>query len=281
MPRKPPGAKAKGLGAELRALREARDLSLSAAAAPIGLSKTILSRLETGQRNISPDEVAGLLAVYGVTGSDRDRLLAMARTAGEAGWWELGIPGLTPDSATLADYEATASEIVSWAPLLIPGLLQTMPYARAFLECYSLPADVIEARVTARLRRQQTMWRPDVSYAAYIGETALRSVVGDRRVMRSQLLALLEAGRRDNITLRVVPTANGSHLGQLGAFLLLGFPAAPTVVHVEMVASGVFHDQPALTDPYVLAVAQLQNVALSETESARIVSGIADELESR
>jgi transcriptional regulator with XRE-family HTH domain len=133
MPRKSPGAKAKGLGSELRVLRKAAGITLEQAASALGLSKQVVSRLETGQRNIDADEVAGLLALYAVSGPKRDQLLTMARTLDDPGWWELPMPGVTRESATLADYEDRASRIVNWAPLLVPGLLQTMPFSRSFM----------------------------------------------------------------------------------------------------------------------------------------------------
>jgi hypothetical protein len=256
-------------------------MSMEEAARPVGLSKTILSRLETGGRNISPDEVAGLLAIYGVTGEERDRLLNMARSADEPGWWEVGIPGMTKESATLADYESTAVKITDWAPMLVPGLLQTMDYARAFMQVYQLPREVIESRLIARLRRQQTMWRPDVEYTAFLGEAALLAEVGGPAVMGAQLHALLETERRPNIELRIVPMRTKAHLGQIGGFLLLEFPQASEVVHVELAASGTFHDEPPLTDSYVRAVAQLNEVAASATESTRRIEELAAETGNR
>ncbi|HWE89278.1 MAG TPA: helix-turn-helix transcriptional regulator [Pseudonocardiaceae bacterium] len=279
MASKSPGAKAKGLGAELRVLRQRAGMTLEDAAKPVDLSKTILSKLETGHRNIAFPEAIGLLALYGVVGEERDRVLTLARSVDEPGWWEVGIPGMTKESATLADYETIANGLTDWAPLLIPGLLHTMDYARAIFGMYDLAPHVLEARLNARLRRQQTMWRPEVTYTAYLGESALRSVVGDATIMAAQLHALLDAQRRSNIAIRIVPQNLGPYLGQLGAFLKLDFRPAETVVHVELLHSGVFHDEPRLTDPYVKAVAQLAEVALSATESTRMIDAIAHEME--
>jgi transcriptional regulator with XRE-family HTH domain len=96
MPRKPPSPKAKGLGAALREERNRAGVTLEQAASAIGLSKQVVSRLEKGQRNIAPDEVAGLLGRYGVTGRKRDQLLNLARTLHDPSWWEQSMPGMTP-----------------------------------------------------------------------------------------------------------------------------------------------------------------------------------------
>lgn len=273
MPKRSPGAKAKGIGARLRTLREETGLSLRAAATAVGWDKGRLSRLETGAQNITVEDVAALLAILGVTDDRRDHLLALVRNDEEPGWWERNL-GVTKESATLADYESQAIALVDWAPLLIPGYLQTMDYAHAFMELYGINPNDIGLRLSARMQRQRVV--AGTPYTAYLGEPALRTIVGDKRIMAAQLAALLV--REDN-TVRVVPDTATAHLGQLGAFLLLRFPVAPTVVHVELLRSGVFLDDVKLTAPYEEAVNQVAGVALGETESASLIGAIRGELE--
>lgn len=274
MPKRAPGARAKGIGAKLREYRiEAGFTRLESVAEQLGWNKARLSRLETGVTNPTVDVVASLLTIYRINDDRRERLLEAVRAVDEPGWWEK-TAGMTKESATLADYEHEASELISWAPLLIPGLLQTMDYAGAFLETSGLGPDDIGARLGARRERQRAVSAR--RYTAYIGEPALRAVVGGRRVMDAQLTAL---ERRDDVTIRVVPTLCAAHSGQLGGFLLLRFPSAPVVVHHEMLASGVFLDDPALTAPYETAVTQIGAVALGETESARLITQIREEME--
>jgi transcriptional regulator with XRE-family HTH domain len=275
MPRKPPGPKAKGLGAELRSLRDHAKITQEQAARAIGLSKQGVSRLENGQRNITPDEVAGLLGIYGVTGPKRDQLLTMARTLQDPGWWELNMPGMTQESATLADYEDRAVRITDWSPLLIPGLLQTMEYARSFMLDDGIAPNEVESRLTARLRRQYRLRRDDVEYTALIGEPAL---IGNDVIHRDQLSALEEAVNRPNVTIRVVPTQNMPRLGRVGAFMALSVPPT-TVVHVEMARSGAFLDDEAYVAPYVRRVMRLSEVALSETMSMRRIVDVRDGME--
>lgn len=272
MPRKSPGARDKGIGAQLRVLREEAHLTVRAAATAVGWDKGRLSRIETGNQIITIEDVAALLAILGVTDERRDQMHALVRND-EPGWWEKNL-GVTKESATLADYESRATEVVSWAPLLIPGLLQTMDYANAFMDLYGISSDDIGLRLGARARRQRAV--SGTPYAAYLGEPALRTIVGDRRVMAAQLAALID---RDDISVRVVPAAARAHLGQLGAFLLLRFPVAPTVAHVELLSSGVFQDDPRLTAPYETALAQVGSVALGETESASLIVNIRREME--
>lgn len=276
MPRRSPGAKAKGLGAKLRALRKEAGVTIEVAAAAIGKSKQVVSRLETGQRSISPDEVAGLLALYGVTGARREQLLSEARTLDDPGWWELPIPGMTQESATLADYEEGASRITSWAPLLVPGLLQTLDLSRAFMLADGIPREQVEGRLTARLRRQARLNRRDVEYLALIGEPAL---IGDAPELGDQLSALVAAAQRPNVAIRLVPTAAIPLHCRRGPFIAIESPTDRLVVHVELMAGGVFLDEPDLTAPYVRVATRLTEVALDETESLRRIAHMRDRME--
>jgi Domain of unknown function (DUF5753) len=56
----------------------------------------------------------------------------------------------------------------------------------------------------------------------------------DASPMRAQLHALLDAGRRPNVTVQVLPLEVGTHAGLDGPFILLGFPEeiAPDVAYV-------------------------------------------------
>jgi transcriptional regulator with XRE-family HTH domain len=276
MPRKPPSPKAKGLGAALRDERNRAGVTLEQASRAIGLSKQVVSRLEKGQRNISPDEVAGLLGLYGVAGRKRDQLITMARTMEDPGWWELTMPGMTQESSTLADYEDRATRIRSWAPLLIPGLLQTSDYARSFMLDDGISPSESEARWAARLRRQERLSREDVEYTTLIGEPAL---IGADAIHRDQLSALIEAAERPSVTILVVPTRTVPRLGRVEPFIIMDIPPAEIVVHVELARSGAFLDEEPLTAPYLRRMSRLTEVALSATESRRRMVDIRDGME--
>ncbi|MFD7659810.1 helix-turn-helix domain-containing protein [Actinosynnema sp. NPDC059797] len=275
MPRKSPGPKAKELGAELRTLRKNSAITLEQASVAIGLSKQVLSRLETGKRNIAPEEVAGLLGLYDVTGPRREQLLTAARTLDDPGWWELNAPGLTPESALLADYEDRASHITDWSPLLVPGLLQTPDYARAFMLDDGVAPTEVEARLAARLRRQERLCRDDVRYTALIGEPAL---IGNDDVHHDQLQSLVAVAERPNVTIRVVPVRSMPRLGRVEAFMMLDVPPA-LVVHVEMARSGVFLEEESLTTPYLRRAGRLAEAALSATLSLRRIIELRAEME--
>lgn len=278
MPRKKPGVRARGLGAELAAIRKAAGLTVTAVAEKLGWSKSMLSRLENGLRNIVPEEVSALLALYGVTGAERDRLVGTSRNLDEPGWWAVGLPGLPPESVTLASYEAEAARVVSWEPMLVPGLLQTMEYSRAFMLADGVALDQVELRLTARLRRQQVLRRAGIEYVGLIGEAALRSCVGSADVMHEQLCHLRDIAKLESVAVRVIPTRSAAHPGMVGGFQLMEFSSARPVVHVELARTAVFLDDAPMTGSYREALAGIDSVALDARESQHLIADIVREL---
>jgi transcriptional regulator with XRE-family HTH domain len=280
MPRKSPGARERGLGAELRAIREAvhPKLTVTRAAGLLGWSKSMLSNLENGKRNTTAEEIAALLAIYQVTDGRRDELIEKAKGSHGPGLWERNLPGLPHESNTLAGYEAEAVRMLCWEPLLVPGLLQTMDYTRAFMLIDGVDLRDIEPRLMARLRRQQVL-RGEVEYVALIGEAALRVTVGGTKVMAEQWRHIARAAEASNVSVRVVPSAV-VHPGMVGPFLLLEFRTAKPIALVELQRSAIFLERGDAT-PYVTTAARVEAVALDETESLRRITARAEELEGK
>src|SRR5690349_6877320 len=76
------------LGARLRGLREEAGTSREAAAAAIGSSAPKISRMELGRTPVKARDLAGLLALYGVSDeAERESMLALCRHGSARGWW--------------------------------------------------------------------------------------------------------------------------------------------------------------------------------------------------
>lgn len=269
------------LGEELRRLRESCGLTLTEVVSRIGISESFLSRIEKGKRVPSPEDVSALLVIYGVTGEERQELLTLARKAGQPGLWQRdGSPGSR--FATLKLLESRATGLVSFEPLMIPGLLQTMPYAEACLQKLLMldDRDALDERVAGRIHRQAVLrgfGAPPL--VSIIGEAALRCPIGGRTVLRNQLRYLIEAAERQNVTLRIVPTMVGGHPGLLGSFLRMRFADRSSVVFLENQTSSLFLEDHIDVNVYDQAIVVLLSVALSEENSVRLVAEMAATLE--
>lgn len=269
--------KAQGLGAQLRAIRRERtDLQMKDIAQRLDWSVSKMSRLETGQQPIQSDEVAAVLAILGVTGAERDRLMAMARTPDEPAWLDPVLRHALPGtSITLSTYEAEASAITDWSPLLIPGFLQTMDYGRAFMLADGIAETAIGARLMARQHRQKLL--DQVSYTAFIDEAVLHRRVGDERVWRNQLRHLLDIAEQDNVTIRLIAVNSDAHSGLISPFLLLEFDEKPPIVHIELSRSGVFLSEESETAPYTETRARLFSISTEEADSLRAIKAMLEE----
>ena len=119
-------ARIRSIAGELKELREQAGMNTRREAArKVDMSPATLNRLENGSRAIDPEEISALLAVYGVTGSERDRLLRLSREANTSGWWETGDAALPNELTPLINFESEATAITDISMLLVPGLLQT------------------------------------------------------------------------------------------------------------------------------------------------------------
>lgn len=280
MPKPKPKPQARGLAEGLRAERKATKLALVEVADKLGWSQSTVSRVETGKRPASPEEVAALLAVYGVTGERRDSLVEMSRDADRSNWLETRYADVPEQAKTLAKYESEAVRLAYVGVVLVPGLLQTRSYTSALMNSGGVPPADIEARVTLRMERQKVLnGKNPPKLVAFLDEAALRRRIGGAHVMADQLRHLIELSAKPNIDVRVAPFDVGGHPGIDGAYFLLEFGNANPVVHVEHKRSGLFLHETKDVDPYVEATATMNAVALDPMQSGRMLEAIAADYE--
>jgi transcriptional regulator with XRE-family HTH domain len=280
MPQRPATARARGLGAELRELRKKADLSTRDVAQQLRWSASTVNRIENGGRNITSEDVAALLALYKVTGTERDRLLELAREADQPGWWETTNSQLPAQLTALIGFESEATNITYIGLALIPGLLQIPEYARALLAGFGVPKSEIETLVVARLGRQAILSKPNPpEYLAIIDEAVLRRPIGGSQVMAAQLRHIVTVSKRPNVTVQVIPFDHGAHVGLDGSYVILDFAKAQSLVHLEHKRSGIFVDEPADVEVFTQTTETLRKTALDSAQSTKFIASITGEYE--
>jgi transcriptional regulator with XRE-family HTH domain len=262
------GARSRALGTEIRKIRESLKWGLHVVAKPTGLSPATLSRIETGQRECKPEELVSILTVLGVKGADRERLLRLTRDTSRAAWLGLGEDGTFRFTA-MTSYEDDAVRMQDVEPMLIPGLLQSAPYARAVLTAGN--SANIEAAVQARLLRQANLSRPSLQgYTAIMDESALHRPIGGPSVMAHQLAHLLNLASWDRVSIRVVPFDVGMYLGLDGRFTIFELPRKVRVVYFDGHGSGAFFEG-SLTDSFRHTLRSIEQDALSQEDSTELI----------
>jgi len=266
---------------ELRRLRARSGHSCATVGAALGISASKISRIETGRIGLQADEVAALLGFYQVAKPLREELLELVRRAAEPGWWQVQGSRLPELWQELIDFERSATAIINYEPLLIPGLLQTADYAGALIAAANpaLSEDEVETRVAARTTRQALLGRPHPPrLLALLEEGVLRRVVGDPGLMRRQVRHLEDAATRSNVTVQVVPTAAGAHPGLGGPFVILEFDGDPTLVYLEnRRGSAILEEEDDIAEA-TMALRHLQRIALSSEDSLALLAEVAREL---
>jgi hypothetical protein len=272
--------KARALGGMLRDARTERGIGLRAFANELGRDAGLLSRWETGDRVPKPTDVAQILTKLGICGERYDEILDFCYGAGDPRWLAVTLPDQHRMMTALLDFESTADAIIDVAPLLIPGLLQSTGYVRAIMTAGGIPDGQVEKRIETRLGRRKTVTRKDPArLLTFIGESAIRQLIGDGTVMVEQLRHLQRMSELPNIDLRVVPSDVGWHPGLEGAFIIIESDEMNPVVHLEVRHSALFLHEEDDVQVYREAVDMIGRVALEAPESALFIAAEADRME--
>lgn len=264
------------LGAELRNLRKDTGMSMIDLADQLGRRHSHISRWENGKMIPSEADMGAILGLLGVTGTERQRLLRLARDAADPNWVA---PGVERQLAALMEYERTADVITNVEPLLVPGLLQTSDYARAIMTGAGANRGEIEQRVTMRMGRRDILTRGSLRFRAVVGEHALRYPPCEPLVMVDQLRQLRKWAEASNITVQVLPLAARYTPVLEGAFVLLEFPHGRPVVQMEHYRSSTTITDSKDARDYQAAADTLVHAALSTAESDALIAAIAEETE--
>ncbi len=276
-------ARLKRLGAALRSLRTASDLTVDQVATSLGWSGSKVSRIETAKQIVSPSDVRELVALYELGADEIEKYVAIARQVKQRDWWHKYDDVLPEWFEGYLGLEAEASKISTYESDLVPGLLQTERYAAAVLGAFPLRTTPEEMERSVDLRRARQERLSDNSplvLDAVISETVLHRAIDGAAVMREQLEHLVAMMERPNITLRVLPFASGQHPGINGSFSVLEFdPDDGRIVTVETLTSTLYIEKSRDVGIYRLAFDLIRCAAFGPDETADVITATARELE--
>ena len=282
-----PTGRRRRLAAELRRLRARSGKAANEVAGELGWSKAKISRYELAQSGLKPSDVKSLLDYYGVRGTHRNQLMALAEEATKKGWWEEYSDILADEYKAFIALEAEATTMLHWQVNVVPGLLQTEQYARHILlglqEVATVPPTVVERRVETRLIRQQRLSRdPPLQLNAVLDESVLYRRRGDHSVMQAQLQQLAEASDLPNINVQVLPL-NRSHRLAVESFVILQFgeeheTTLHDVVNTEILNSELYVEGETDTYEFRLAFEHLVKESLTPAESRDLILRTAREM---
>ncbi|MCL8015076.1 helix-turn-helix transcriptional regulator [Streptomyces sp. AS02] len=256
------------LGAELRHAREKAGLSQEQLGQLLFASGSFIGQLEAGTRRIQPEHARVLDEVLGTGDFFQRNCRATAKSR------------YPEHFAEAAEAEAEAIEIRHYAPMLIPGLLQTPAYARAVNRAHAptAPEETIEEWVDGTMARTRLLAHPTKPLLwAVLDEAALRRVTGGRAVMAEALHHVAGLARRGRVIVQVLPFSAGAHKAMEGSLKLMDFEDAPPLVYFEGVGTGRLEDDPATVTRLRFTFELLMASALSPEKSLALIEAVAQD----
>ncbi|MER5973926.1 helix-turn-helix transcriptional regulator [Streptomyces sp. NPDC002055] len=256
------------LGAELRHKREEAGLTQDELGRPLFVSGSFIGQLEAGTRRMHAEYARQIDDILKTDGFFERNCEAATKSR-------------YPDHfAEAAEAEAVAQTIKEYAPLLVPGLLQTEAYARAVFRAFQPTAteEVIEERVAARLERARLLDDPTTPLLwAVLDEAVLRRTVGSHTVMTAQLRHIAELTHRHRIIVQVLPFAEGAHAALGGSLKLMTFTDAPPLAYLQGLGTGELMDDPSSVAQYHHSYDLVRAGALSPEASLALLEAVADD----
>lgn len=268
------------VGLELARHRARAKMSLTEVSAQVGFSRAKVGHMETGRQSQDQGDVRLLLAHYGATDEEVERLISLSDQADEAGWWAPWAMVVPDWFTTFVGLERLADSTFVFEPVVLPGLLQTEAYAAAITaDTPRVRGDHTERFVALRAARAQRLTdaaRPLTLHAVF-AEGALRLAVGDEAVRRDQLRHLVDMAARPNVTVQVVRPEDGFHPGAAGQFVVLDFETVRSVAYIELMDGAVYLQDADQVLTYTSAAKRLARVALDPERSVELIASMIEQ----
>ncbi|MFG2113229.1 helix-turn-helix domain-containing protein [Streptomyces sp. NPDC048718] len=264
------------LGAALRELREASGLEAKAVARGAVMSRSKLSKIETGSTAPSVTDVDCILTAIGVSDEVKAEYMAAAReaTAEVTAWRLVRRLGYSRKQQQIQAVESQTTQLRLFQPALVPGLLQTPEYVRAVFARRDISEAQLERTIGARLARQNILYSEGKTFRFIITESVLRWRIVPPLVLVGQLDRLISVSRLPNVDIRVVALSTRQTDFPSHSFSIKD----ERTVTVEMV-----HAEMVMTDPrdialYVSKFERFGENALSGDAMRSLIESIRDDL---
>ena len=269
----------RAIGRQLAWWRNERGLSLTEAGQRVGFSSAKLSTMENAVQPSAALDIMALGYVYKVPAAEWQAVVVQAQHAAQARM-RLQDTGFSFDPA--ADFKHLVFEAMSLCDFttnLIPAVLQLPQYTDAAIRAeHPVRAERFAAVCKAWSTRLED--NDPLAVQVVFPETVLLQVVGGPRVMKAQLLHLIEVGEIPAVNVQVVPRETGGYPAMGSPFTLLGFPHRQhnDVVYLESSLKGQYVEDPRLVERCAQQFDRLQKVALSPGDSLELIAEAAAEL---
>jgi transcriptional regulator with XRE-family HTH domain len=255
-------------GAELRLRREAAGMTQAELGELLFCSYSQISHYEAAFRRPLPDVAERLDEVFNTDGIFSRMSEMINQSSRHAEYF-----------TAAAELEICAQTISEYAPVFVPGLLQTEAYAHAIIRAADPVATTgtVADRVAARVSRASLLSDPAAPRLWFVlDESVIRRPVGAPAVMREQLHHIRYLIRSNRVLVQVLPFSAGAPaLGSMTSFMT--FTDGPPVVYCEVPHSGQLLDDPALVSRCFRSYDLTRAAALSPEVSLSLIESAAED----
>lgn len=259
------------LGNRLRDLRKDAGLTGRQLAALAGWPGSKISKIEYGKQTPTEGDIRTWCQLTGAADHVTDLIATIRDIETMYVEWRRKLRTGTKRRQEASVVMEANTQLFRWfEPLLIPGILHTAEYARAVMsqviDFYEIPDD-LDAGVSARMERQQILYRGDHRIHVIIGQQALKTEVGSLDTMIGQLDRLLAVASLPRVTLGIVPE-HAAYRVPSNQFIMFD----DRMVHVETVSAELTITQPREIALYAKAFHGLSRLAAHGTSARKLIS---------
>jgi transcriptional regulator with XRE-family HTH domain len=245
-----PSRARKRLGAELRTARTLAGMNQTQLGNVLDRTQGVVSRIEAGQRLLTIAETRAWLQAVRADEDTEDRVLALTEAVhAETSLWSNVYGGRAHLQDVIGDRDRQCTVVRNFQPTVLPGLLQTVDYARAVLriadgQAYEVPGVDRAAALAGRIGRQEILREPGRTFQFVFVEGLLHKEP-EAGVLRAQLNQLLTFAELDTVELAVLPA---SYMGTMPWHnFVLRHPAADD--GAPYVTAELLHGSQTVRDP--------------------------------
>lgn len=193
------------LSRRLRSLRKQAGLTGQVLAQRTGMSQSTISKIETGKRLPSRDEVVNLAKGLAVSPETANELLSLLEDLDlQLGAWRRPPRARSPEDKWVRMAGLSTTTVRIFQSTLVPSFLQTPEYAAETRRRAEIVASGDVGEVAARLDRQELLFRGAKKFVIVITESALRFRVGSVEEMKVQINRVAEVSRRDDVNIGII-----------------------------------------------------------------------------
>ncbi|MGK8510616.1 helix-turn-helix domain-containing protein [Nocardia asiatica] len=279
------------LGRYLREARTALNISLERLAGMTDLSSSVLQRLEKGEATrLKIRDIEAICAVLEISDQMTSAMVGLLRLGAEKSWWHEYGDLIHATFDVYVGLETAARKLTMYQPSLVPGLLQTVDYARVLIQKANVDETSAEhdRRTELRTKRQTLVTRryQPLTLEVVLHESALRTMVGGHSVLEGQLRHLAEVGKLPNVSIRVLPFSAAAPVGHpVGQFAILEFGVdakgkaiEPPIVYLETFTACMYLERASDVQRYYRVHDSLQQASLDEAASRGLIRQVLKEL---